>query len=369
VLIAPLARARVIGARTTMACRRRACVGSIIALLAATGRLGTAGAADMSGPPVAEAAWIRVEGSSTLFPISEEIADVFQILNDSVRVTVAFSGTGGGFERFTRGECDIIDASRPISAREQRAIAEAGFAYIELPVAQDGLAVAVHPTNDWVDHLTVEELRRLWASDRRVQTWSDLRANWPARAIRLYGPGPASGTYDHFSAAVLGGPDRSRRDYLAHEDDNVLAQGIAGDPDALGYFGNIYARRYRDRLRVVPIDEGNGPVYPVPTCITAGSYRTLSRLLFLYVRAAAAQAPATRAFLEFYLTQVPSIAPAAGAVPLSADAYDLVRGRLARGCIGSAFVGASPGADVVRILADAACSTREERLVRPSGEP
>jgi phosphate transport system substrate-binding protein len=243
------------------------------------------------------------------------------------------------------------------------------MAYIELPVARDGLAVAVHPTNDWVDYLTIDELRRLWTPARRVQMWSDLRANWPARTIRLYGPGPASGTYDHFNATVLGGPGRARRDYAAHEDDNVLAQGIADDPDALGYFGDIYARRYRDRLRVVPIDEGDGAVYPMPENITAGSYRALSRLLFLYVRADALHRPMTRAFLEFYLTQASSVAAAAGAVPLSADAYDRVRRRLADGCLGSAFLDAPPGADVVRILTDTACRRREATSTHPRRAP
>ncbi len=304
--------------------------------------------------------WIRIDGSSTVFPISEAIADQFQIRNDGVRVTVAISGTGGGFERFLSGQCDINDASRPITAAEAAAAAAAGIDFVEIPIGLDGLSVAVHPTNDWVDYLTIDELRRIWAPERSVIRWSDVRPAWPSREIHLYGPGPASGTFDYFTDVLEGERGRSRQDYTAHEDDNVLAQGIAADKDALGYFGYGYYLQHRNRIRLVPIDEGGGPVSPSVESIEAGAYRTLSRLLFLYVRAAALERPPVAAFADFYLAHARSFVSDAGVVPLPGAAYALARERLARRCTGTLFgTSAKRASDIIRVLReDSACGTR-----------
>jgi phosphate transport system substrate-binding protein len=301
--------------------------------------------------------WIRINGSSTVFPISEAVADQFQLLNDDVRVTVAISGTGGGFESLLSGQCDIADASRPITAAEAAAAARAGIDYVEVPIARDGLSVAVHPANDWVDYLTIDELRRIWAPERSVTRWSDVRPAWPSREIHLYGPGPASGTFDYFTGVLEGERGRSRLDYTAHEDDNVLAQGIAADEDALGYFGYGYYVQHRNRIRLVPIDEGAGPVSPSVESIEAGAYRTLSRLLFLYVRTAALERPPVAAFVDFYLAHARLFVAGVGAVPLPGPAYALARERLARRCTGSLFGTAESHAkNVIGVLTEGQCA-------------
>jgi phosphate transport system substrate-binding protein len=312
--------------------------------------------------------WIRVDGSSTVFPISEAAADQFQILHEGVRVTVAISGTSGGFERFLAGQCDINDASRPITAAEAAAAARAGIGYVEIPIGRDGLSVAVHPANHWVDYLTIAELRRIWGPERSVARWSDVRPAWPSREIHLYGPGRASGTFDYFTDVLEGKRGRSRHDFTAHEDDNVLAQGIAADEDALGYFGYGYYLRYQDRIRLVPIDEGAGPVSPSAESIETGAYRTLSRLLFLYVRTDALERPFVAAFVDFYLSHARLFVTDVGVVPLPASAYALARERVARRCTGSLFgTPEKQAADVVHVLSEAACGTRASGS--PNGEP
>jgi phosphate transport system substrate-binding protein len=180
---------------------------------------------------------VRIDGSSTVFPISEAVAEEFRAVEPGVRVTVGVSGTGGGFKKFSVGEIDVGDASRPIKAREADAARANGVAFIELPVAFDGLAVVANPKNEFVDHLTLEELKRIWQPDSAVRTWRDVRPTWPDRAIRLYGPGTDSGTFDYFTKAVVGKERSCRPDFTASEDDNILVRGIAGDLDGLGYFG------------------------------------------------------------------------------------------------------------------------------------
>jgi phosphate transport system substrate-binding protein len=287
-------------------------------------------------------AWIRMDGSSTVFPISEAIADEFQIARRGVRITVAISGTKGGFRKLLSHEIDINNASRPINESEREVARERRMEYLELPIALDGLSVLVNPANHWVDHLTVAELRRIWEPESTVHTWRDIRAAWPEEPIRLYGPGPDSGTFAYFTDVIVGAPGASRLDYTANEDDNVVAEGIAGDPHALGYFGYAYYVRNRYRLRLVPIDGGDGPVLPSRETIAEGRYRLLSRVLFLYVRAPSPHREQLDAFLHFYLENAPLLVAQVGYVPLSERAYQLVRKRLVLGRVGSLFDEMSP---------------------------
>ncbi len=298
-----------------------------------------------------EASWVRIDGSSTVFPISEAAADEFQIVQQDTRVTVAISGTGGGFTHFLAGESDINNASRPISAAEADLAALRSISYVETPIARDGLTVAVHPRNDWVDYLTVTELRRIWSVDSPARRWSDLRPDWPAREMHLYAPGPASGSFDYFTEAILGRPAAARPNHVSHEDDNVLAQGIAADEDALGYFGYTYYLQYKNRIRPVPIDGGSGPVAPTAASIENATYRPLSRILLLYVRAAALSRSEVAAFVDFYLRHARVFVASVGAIPLPERAYELGRHRMRALCAGSLFAGKTlTAAEVLRVL-------------------
>ncbi len=246
---------------------------------------------------------ILIDGSSTVYLITEAMAEEFQKANPGIHVTVGISGTGGGFRKFCAGEIDIVDASRPIKPPEMEACRQKGIEFIELKVAFDGLAVVVNPENNWVDYLTVEELKKIWEPEAqgKVTRWSDIRPHWPDKELHLYGPGVDSGTYDYFTEVIVGKSGSSRGDFLASEDDNVLVQGVASDPLALGYFGFAYYMENADRLKLVPIDGGGGPVLPSYETILSGAYRPLSRPLFIYVSKAAAERPEVRAFIEFYL--------------------------------------------------------------------
>lgn len=246
---------------------------------------------------------IIVDGSSTVYPITEAMAEEFQKLNPNVRITVGISGTGGGFRKFCAGEIDLVNASRPVKASEVEECRKNGVEFIELKVAFDGLAVVVNPQNDWVDYLTVEELKRIWEPEaqERITRWSQIRPNWPDKELRLYGPGVDSGTYDYFTEVIVGKSGSSRGDFLASEDDNVLVQGVASDPLALGYFGLAYYEENADRLKLVPIDAGAGPILPSYETIIKGLYKPLSRPLFVYVSQSAAERPEVQAFVEFYL--------------------------------------------------------------------
>ncbi|MFT7139362.1 MAG: phosphate transport system substrate-binding protein, partial [Sulfitobacter sp.] len=220
---------------------------------------------------------VQLDGSSTVFPISVAVAEKFLAVRPEIRVTVGISGTGGGFKKLANGEIDINNASRPINASERLALAKAHIEFLELPIAYDGLSVVVNPNNDWVDFLTIDELQRIWQPDSLVKTWRDVRFEWPDKPIRLYGPGVDSGTFDHFTKVVNGESQRSRADFSASEDDNLLVQGIAGDQYALGYFGHVYFFENSDSVRLVPVDAGFGPVSPSVSSITSGDYKRLAR--------------------------------------------------------------------------------------------
>ncbi len=280
---------------------------------------------------------VRVDGSSTVFPITEAVAEEFQKKNPKIRVTVGISGTGGGFKKFSAGETDLNDASRPIKTEEMSMASENGIDFIELPVAFDGISVLVNPGNEFVDSLTVEELRKIWQPGSTVNKWSDIRANWEDRALNLYGPGTDSGTFDYFTEAINGKSQACRADFTASEDDNVLVQGIAGDPNALGFFGFAYYGENRSRLKAVPIDGGKGPVAPSEQSINDGSYEPLSRPIFIYVGKKASERPDVEAFVEFYLENAPKLVTEVGYVPLPDRVYQLALERFQKRATGSLF--------------------------------
>lgn len=286
---------------------------ALLAVAACGGGAGDDGAA-LSGS-------VQIDGSSTVFPIAEAVAEEFQIANPNVRVTVGVSGSGGGFERFCNGETDLSNASRPIRESEVEECHEAGVEFTELSVAWDGLSVIVNPANDFVQCLTVEELRRIWAPDGGVSTWSDVRAAWPDEEIRLYGPGTDSGTFDYFTETVLGESGASRPDFQASEDDNILVQGVAGDRYALGYFGYAYYAENQDRLKLLEIDGGAGCVAPSDVTIEDGTYTPLARPLFVYVKHSALQRAEVRAYVDFMLSEAAMLVPATGYHALSEAQY------------------------------------------------
>jgi len=265
---------------------------------------------------------IEIDGSSTVFPITQAVAEEFQNVNPDIRVNVGISGTGGGFKRFTKAETDINDASRPIKDSEIQTAAQNGIEYIEFRIAIDGLAVMVHPDNTWVDYMTVQELNKTWRPGSMVDSWDDIRPEWPNQPINLYGPDTDSGTFDYFTEVIVGEEDASRPDYTASADDNVLVQGIAGDPNALGYFGYAYYAENTDKLKIVPIDSGNGSVIPSDATINAGQYTPLARPLFIYVNKDSLKRSEVKAFVRFYMENAEQLVSEIGYTPLPTSVYE-----------------------------------------------
>jgi phosphate transport system substrate-binding protein len=265
---------------------------------------------------------VKVDGSSTVFPITEAAAEEFQIANPGVQVTVGVSGTGGGFKKFAAGETDISNASRPIKEKEAAAAKEKGIDFVEIPVAYDGISVVVSKENGFVDKLTVDELKKIWEPDSKVKTWKDVRPEWPAEEIKLYGPGTDSGTFEYFTEAIVGEAKKSRPDYTASEDDNVLVQGIAGDKNSLGYFGYAYFEENADKLKLVPIDNGDGnAVTPTFDTIKDGTYKPLARPIFIYANKKSLEKPEVKEFVKFYLENAPELVKSVFYVPLTDDKY------------------------------------------------
>lgn len=298
-----------------------------------------------SGAPQAEAASaeIKLDGSSTVLPLSEAVAEEFQKQRKS-RVTVGASGTGGGFQKLCNGEIDFAAASRPIKAAEAKACGEKGVGFIEIPVAYDALSVVVNPQNSWVDFLTVEELKKLWspAAQKTVTKWSQVRAGWPDEEIRLFGAGVDSGTYDYFTKAIVGTEHASRGDYTSSEDDNVLVQGVSTDKLALGFFGFSYFEENASKLRVVPIDDGKpengpGPVSPSAATVLAGTYQPLSRPLFVYVSVSSMKRPEVVELATYYTNNAERLSKEVGFIPLSAPTYQGVKARFEARKEGSLF--------------------------------
>jgi phosphate transport system substrate-binding protein len=264
---------------------------------------------------------IEIDGSSTVFPITQAVAEEFQKINSDVRINVGISGTGGGFKRFTKGETDISDASRPISFSEVDLAKMNKIGYVELKIALDGIAVVVNPKNTWVDYLTTAELKLIWNANSTVTKWSDVRASWPDQPIHLYGPGTDSGTFDYFTEVINGKTKASRADFTASEDDNILVQGVSGDPNSLGYFGYAYFIENKAKLKDIPIDSGSGPIAPNDSTITSNEYKPLSRPLFIYVNTAALKRAEVKAFIEFYMQNGEVLVHEVGYTPLAAQVY------------------------------------------------
>ena len=265
---------------------------------------------------------IEIDGSSTVYPLTEAAAEEFGTMNPDVRVTVGVSGTGGGFKRFCSGELAIADASRPIKDEEAKACTDNGIEYSDLMIAYDGLSLVVSKDNDFIDHLTVEELNRIFTTGSAVKTWADVRAGWPAETITLYSPGAESGTYDYFNEAILEKKGiRNDSQISFSEDDNMLVQGVQGSQYAIGYFGFAYYEENADKLKVVPIDGGKGAVAPSTETIKDGTYAPLSRPLYIYVNKAEVTRPEVYAFTDYYINNIGSLASEVGFVPLPDDQY------------------------------------------------
>jgi phosphate transport system substrate-binding protein len=276
---------------------------------------------------------IKIDGSSTLYPLTSAVAADFKTANPNATVDVKFSGTDTGFAAFCKGESDIQDASRPIETSEIGACRDAKVHFIELPVAYDGLTVIINPANAWAEEMTVRELKMLWepAAAGKIMKWSQVRAGWPDEPITLFGPGPESGTFDFFTEAIVGDERKSRTDYTTHADDEAIVKGVAADRNALGYVGYTYLERHHDILKAVKIDDlddsiGRGPIEPSPDTVRRGLYRPLTRTLFVYVNTDRMSRPEVKAFVDFYLKQSPSLA-AKFEIPLNPGLYNVVQQR------------------------------------------
>jgi phosphate transport system substrate-binding protein len=268
---------------------------------------------------------VKVDGSSTVYPITEAVAEEFQkAKKQSIKVTVGISGTGGGFKKFCRGETDISDASRPILKKEMEDCKAAGIEYFELPIAFDALTVVVNPKNAFIKQLTIAEMKKMWepAAQGKITRWNQVNPQWPDQPMKLFGPGADSGTFDYFTEAVVGKAKSSRGDFTASEDDNVLVQGVSRDTNALGYFGYSYYVENKDKLRAVPIVNDKGqPVEPSFDAVLKGTYQPLSRPIFIYVNAKSLDKPEVKQFVEYYMTNGGKLSKEVKYVPLPESAY------------------------------------------------
>ena len=295
-------------------------------------------ASNAGDPAAASTGPIKIDGSSTVFPITEAVAEEFG-MKDKARVTIGVSGTGGGFKKFCAGEIDVTGASRYIKSSEQDLCSKGGIDYIELPVAYDGISVVVHKSNTWVDYLTVDELKALWepAAQGKINNWNQVRASFPDKPISLFGPGVDSGTFDYFTKQIVGKSQSSRGDYAASEDDNVVVHGVSTDEGALGFFGYAYYIENQAKLKVVPIKAGEGePVTPTMETIADGSYKPLSRPIFIYVGKTSSSRPEVNRFVEFYLNDGAPLAKEVGYIPLTAAAISEANARYASKTTGTA---------------------------------
>ena len=300
---------------------------------------------------LAQAQGIRIDGSSTVYPIALAMAEEYAIENPRVEITVAFSGSGGGFSKMCAGEIDIADASRVVKRSELEACAANGIELIELPVAADALTVVVNSGNDFAQCLTVAELNAIWAPDSTVSTWSDVRPEWPAEAIALYGPGVDSGTFEYFTEAVNGEAGATRTDFFPSEDDNVLVQGVQSDRYAMGYFGFAYYAENSSRVKALQVDGGNGCVEPNAANIESNTYTPLSRPLFIYVNAAAAERPEVAGFVRFFLDEFNrELIADTGYATYADDVYAATLERFEDRVTGSAFLDFEPGDSVLEAV-------------------
>lgn len=264
---------------------------------------------------------VAIDGSSTVYPIMEAVAEEFNMVQPGVQASVASSGTGGGFKAFIAGTTDISNASRPIKDEEAASLDEAGIAYTEFKLANDGLSIVINKDNDFVDHLTVDELKKMWIEDGSVKKWSDIRPEWPAEEIKFYSPGTDSGTYDYFNEVILEDAQPVTENITLSEDDNVLVQGVTGDKNAIGYFGYAYYAENKDKLKIVPIDGGNGPVEPTNETVESGDYTPFSRPLFIYVKNESMADEAKYEFVKFTLENAATLSEDVGYVKLLDEEY------------------------------------------------
>lgn len=310
-------------------------VGAAVVGLAACGKSGSSSAtgdSSLSGT-------IRIDGSSTVLPISEAVAEEFAKQYPKVLPTVGRSGTGGGFKKFANGEVDITGASRPIRPDEDALCKQNGIEYIEIPVAYDAMAVVVNPQNTWCDSLTVAELKKIWepAAQGKITNWSQVRPGFPNERLMLFGAGTDSGTFDYFTAAIVGKEKASRGDYTGSEDDDILVQGVARTKGALGYFGLAYYENNQNKLKLVAIDNGNGPVLPSRESVINGTYQPLARPLFIYVNVKALERPEVAEFVKFSIENSSKLADEVGYIGLPENVIALIKERFERRITGSAF--------------------------------
>lgn len=290
----------------------------------------------------AETYIVRIDGSSTVFPITEAIAEEFQI-KTKIRTTVGISGTGGGFKKFCRGETDMTQASRPILHEEMEACKAAGIEYIELPIAYDALTVVINPNNDFITSMTVDELKTMWepAAQGKIKTWNQVNPAWPDRPLNLFGAGSDSGTFDYFTEAIMGKAKSSRGDFTASEDDNVIVKGVAGDVGAIGYFGFAYFAENQETIKAVPIvaKAGAGAVSPSEENVMNGTYQPLSRPLFIYVNAKSAETPEVKDFIDYYLEHSKELIQEVKFIPLPDHEYAAVTVHWQARKVGTGFGG------------------------------
>ncbi len=303
-------------------------------------------AAAMSSLALAQGALVKIDGSSTVYPVTEAVAEEFQKAEkNAIKVTVGISGTGGGFKKFCRGEIDISDASRPILKAEMEDCAKAGITYYELPVAYDALTVVVNPKNTFIKSMTVAELKMLWepAAQGKITKWNQVNPEWPDAPVKLFGAGSDSGTFDYFTEAIVGKSKSSRGDFTASEDDNVLVQGVARDVNAIGYFGFAYYVENQGKLKAVPIvaKPGSAAVGPSMEAVNNGTYQPLSRPIFIYVNSKSMDKPEVAKFVEYYMTHGAKLSKEVKYIPLPAMAYTLNKEHLAKKKLGSVFGGVS----------------------------
>lgn len=288
---------------------------------------------------------IKIDGSSTVYPITQKIVEDYRSnKKQSADIKVDFSGTGGGFDKFCRGETDISNASRPITAEEMEACNDSEVRYIELPVAFDALTVVVNPQNNWLKNITTEELNKIWSpkAEGKIINWNQVRSSFPDKPLNLYAPGEDSGTFEYFTEAVIGEAGASRNDVIKSEDDDVLVRGVSQDVDALGYFGLAYYEQHTEELKAVGVDSGNGAVMPSIETVEQAKYQPLSRPLFIYVNAASAQKNSDlRDFIDYYLAQAPQLVTEVGYVPLPEEAYNINKVSFHKGEVGTVFDGQS----------------------------
>jgi phosphate transport system substrate-binding protein len=282
---------------------------------------------------------IKVDGSSTVYPITKAIAKDYSSSNPTVKMEVNFSGTSGGFKKFCAGEIDISDASRPITKAEMEACKKAGIAYYELPIAYDALTVVVNPKNTWAKDITIAELKKIWEPQSKVTKWNQIRSEYPNQPITLFAPGQDSGTFDYFTEAINGKAKASRTDVTTSEDDEVLVKGVANNPNALGYFGFAYYEKNVSNLKALGIDSGSGAVLPSRVGVEKAKYQPLARPLFIYVSYKSLRKAEVKKFVDFYLTQAPTFVTTVGYIPLPPEGYKLGSTRISLGRVGTVFAG------------------------------